>query len=166
VRLAQCTLVRFHHAEPARLDFVPEKFHGLAKTPTLGQAKCHCCATQQAQDAVDMADKLLLRLGIHYDIFEDDEAALPLQPGENDVKRPLECRGCVRPAERHPFELEGDHVAHESRLFPIHERDGNLPAAGTSIECREDGRLAEAIDALVHAGQGYESFFVTTFNSL
>ena len=44
-------------------------------------------------------------------------------------------------------------MAHESRLLPIFRRDGSLLVAGVAIQRREDGRLAEAVDALVHPGQ-------------
>jgi len=84
--------VRVYHAEPARLDFMPEVLHGLTKEPALGQAECHSRVAKQAQNTVDVADMFLLRLGVHDDIVEVDEADLPLHLGEDDVQRPLERR--------------------------------------------------------------------------
>ena len=153
VRLAQRARVRVLHAKPARLDFVPEVIHGFTKEQALGQAECHPCTAEQVQDAVDMADMFVLRLVGHVDIFKIDEAALSLQPGRDDVKRPLICRGLVCQAERHTLVLEGALVAHESRPFPIIGHDGKMPVAGIAIDFREGGHLAETIDALVHAGQ-------------
>ena len=85
MRLAQGACVPVYHAEQARLGFVPEVLHGLTIEPALGQAACHSRVAKQAQNAVDVANVFLLRLGVHDDIVEVDEAALPLHPGEDDV---------------------------------------------------------------------------------
>ena len=44
-------------------------------------------------------------------------------------------------------------MTHEGRLFPVFGCDGDLPVAGIAIQCREDGRLAEAVNAFLHPGK-------------
>jgi len=96
-------------------------------------------------------DVLLLRLGIDDYVVEVHQAALPLDAGQDDVQRPLECRGRVFQPEGHAFVVVGPLVADEGRLFAVAVGDEHMPVSGVAVQRRQDLGLAEAVDALVHA---------------
>jgi len=117
VRLAQRARVRVHNAQASCLDPLLAFLHGPAEIKARGQSEWLFYVAQQAQDAVDKADVLLLCHGVRHDIFEVLKAALPLFTGKNDRQCPLKNRGRAFQAEWHPLILVGALLTGEGRLF-------------------------------------------------
>jgi len=133
---------------------VPQVFDLFKDQEALGRLEGDPSAGQQTKDLVQVGDVLLDRPGEDNHVVQINQAGLPLDARQDHVYGPLEGGRRVRQTEMETDVLVGSIVASRGRLVLVLDGHRNLPVAGVPVQHGEDRRLAQEVDAIVHAGQG------------
>ena len=134
-------------------DYVTEKFDRVAEKSAVLNLQGDASLSESGEDFVDMTNVAIQSFGEDYDIVEIDETRLPLETGEDDIERSLECGRCVSETERHVDVLKLAGVAHKGGFVTVFFNDGRLPITVKGIEGGKDARFAEGVDTFVHVGK-------------
>jgi len=105
---------------------------------------------KQGQHRVKMLEMLFMIPREDDHVVKVHEAHLPPYAREDHVKSSLERRRGIAKTKRHPCVTVRADMTRERRLVAIFLGDGYLPVSPQRIEHREDFRMAQAIDAVVH----------------